>query len=146
MSGEDGVEEVCQRYNAERFRQQIAAMAGIRVDVPLEDGNFSNSILGDGKIACFEGHSPVDSVLRFLDGHGLAFTGDLCVVDGERVLLGRTDLLGGDRSKLATAIRQTLAILPNNCLVCPGEGEPFRLTSKVRERVLEEVEVQLENE
>jgi len=140
---EEGIDAVCRQYNVGLFRSEIESMAASMEGVEVEavaDGPFCRADLGKGTTYCFEGHSPADSVILFPDGHGLAFTGDLVAIMDSDVLFGRTDFPGGNRGSLTDAIGKTLAILPDNCLVCPGHGEPFELTCSTREMITERLE------
>lgn len=61
------------------------------------------------------GHSP-GSICLYTPGH--LFSGDLVFMEG----VGRTDLPGGDPSKLAESLRRMLSTLPDETKIYPGHG------------------------
>jgi len=138
LSEDGGVDRICEQYNAKMFRGEIELMVGIRPE-GLADGSSNHPHLGQVVTFCGEGHSPADSVLFLPEGLGCAFVGDLLAFDGTDVLFGRTDFPGGNRDKLMATVDRALALLPDNCLICPGHNEPFQLTNAVREMIKEQL-------
>jgi len=109
--------------------KQMGAAFGIDMDALLPDfflkeGNLS---MDDLELNIFHtpGHSPGSITLYWASQKAL-FTGDLIFKEG----LGRTDLPGGDGSKLKESIKR-LADLDVEC-VLPGHGEMITGAEKVR--------------
>ncbi len=73
------------------------------------------------------GHAP-GHVLLYLAAEGVAFVGDL-VFQGS---IGRSDLPGGDFSRLMRSIREELLTLPDETVLYPGHGPA---TTVAHERV-----------
>jgi glyoxylase-like metal-dependent hydrolase (beta-lactamase superfamily II) len=90
-------------------------MDSIRPDFFLQEGDLALQGI-DLKVFHTPGHSP-GSVSLFWPDHKVLFTGDLVFKDG----LGRTDLPGGDGSKLKASIKR-LAELDVEWLLS-GHGE-----------------------
>ncbi len=63
------------------------------------------------------GHSP-GGVTFYEPNHGVAFVGDLLFSSG----VGRTDLPGGDHTKLMHSIKEVVFGLPDETIVYPGHG------------------------
>ncbi len=114
--------------------KQMSAAFGIDMDALLPDfflkeGNLS---IDDLELNIFHtpGHSPGSITLCWPSQKAL-FTGDLIFKEG----LGRTDLPGGNGSKLKESIRR-LTDLDVECLL-PGHGEIIMGVEKVRKNFAE---------
>jgi glyoxylase-like metal-dependent hydrolase (beta-lactamase superfamily II) len=114
--------------------KQMSAAFGIDMDALLPDfflkeGNLS---IDDLELNIFHtpGHSP-GSITLYWPSQKALFTGDLIFKEG----LGRTDLPGGNGSKLKESIRR-LTDLDVECLL-PGHGEIIMGTEKVRKNFAE---------
>lgn len=91
-----------------------------KIDVPVKDGDTLD--IAGLKIKCFEaeGHCPGSIVYYTDDGeHKYLFAGDV-LFSGS---VGRSDLWGGDFSKLEKAIKTRIYTLPDETIVLPGHGE-----------------------
>jgi glyoxylase-like metal-dependent hydrolase (beta-lactamase superfamily II) len=114
--------------------KQMSAAFGIDMDALLPDfflkeGNLS---IDDLELNIFHtpGHSP-GSITLYWPSQKALFTGDLIFKEG----LGRTDLPGGNGSKLKESIRR-LTNLDVECLL-PGHGEIIMGAEKVRKNFAE---------
>ena len=114
--------------------KQMSAAFGIDMDALLPDfflkeGNLS---IDDLELNIFHtpGHSP-GSITLYWPSQKALFTGDLIFKEG----LGRTDLPGGNGSKLKESIRR-LTDLDVECLL-PGHGEIIMGAEKVRKNFAE---------
>lgn len=87
------------------------------IDAPLSDGDTIT--IGDDSLEVIHtpGHSPGGICLYSRNGNFL-ISGDT-LFNGS---VGRTDLPGGDYSRLIFSIRKNLMNLPNDTLVLPGHG------------------------
>lgn len=105
---------------------KIAAhrLAGIKKDLPLEDGSVVRVGTLDLRVIHTPGHTR-DSVC-FLVGNKL-FTGDTLFV-GE---CGRTDMPGGDAAALYDSLFNKLMKLPDDTEVYPGHDYGARPTSTI---------------
>lgn len=114
--------------------KQMSAAFGIDMEALLPDfflreGNLSIDGL-ELNIFHTPGHSP-GSITLYWPSHKTLFTGDLVFKEG----LGRTDLPGGDGSKLKESIKR-LADLEVEMLL-PGHGEIISGPEKVRKNFAE---------
>jgi glyoxylase-like metal-dependent hydrolase (beta-lactamase superfamily II) len=114
--------------------KQMSAAFGIDMDALLPDfflkeGNLS---IDDLELNIFHtpGHSP-GSITLYWPSQRALFTGDLIFKEG----LGRTDLPGGNGSKLKESIRR-LTDLDVECFL-PGHGEIIMGAEKVRKNFAE---------
>ena len=104
-------------------RQNLYAesdFAAAKIDVSVKDGDTLD--IAGLKIKCFEaeGHCPGSIVYYTDDGeHKYLFAGDV-LFSGS---VGRSDLWGGDFSKLEKAIKTRIYTLPDETIVLPGHGE-----------------------
>jgi hydroxyacylglutathione hydrolase len=107
----------------------FAPESGIRWSMPFE--NYKGNILflkeGDEielgpdilEVLFTPGHS-VGHVVFYNRKQGFVIGGDVLF----RLGIGRTDLPGGDHTRLITSIREKLLNLPGDVIIYPGHGEP----------------------
>ena len=95
-----------------------------KADVRLEDGD--TIAIGSTALEVIHtpGHTP-GGICLYHAGH--LFTGDTLFVGG----VGRTDLPGGSREQLITAIRQKIFTLPADTVIWPGHDYGSRKSSTV---------------
>lgn len=86
-------------------------------DVDLSDGQTIEVGTLELQVLFTPGHSP-GGVTFYEANHGVAFVGDLLFSRG----VGRTDLPGGDHSKLMHSIKEVIFGLPDETVVYPGHG------------------------
>ena len=114
--------------------KQMSAAFGIDMDALLPDFFLKEGSLSidDLELNIFHtpGHSP-GSITLYWPSQKALFTGDLIFKEG----LGRTDLPGGNGSKLKESIRR-LTNLDVECLL-PGHGEIIMGAEKVRKNFAE---------
>ena len=114
--------------------KQMSAAFGIDMDALLPDFFLKEGSLSidDLELNIFHtpGHSP-GSITLYWPSQKALFTGDLIFKEG----LGRTDLPGGNGSKLKESIRR-LTDLDVECLL-PGHGEIIMSAEKVRKNFAE---------
>ncbi len=97
----------------------------VKVDTWVADGDevsIGNLTL---RILHTPGHTP--GSICFLHDRVL-FSGDTLF----RESVGRTDLPGGSRSALRRSVRTKLLVLPDECQVLPGHGEPTTIGDERR--------------
>ncbi|MCM1291802.1 MAG: MBL fold metallo-hydrolase [Prevotella sp.] len=89
----------------------------INIDIPLAEGDIIK--IGDGelKVILVPGHSPGGIALYDKDDKFL-ITGDI-IFQGS---IGRTDLPGGDHTKLISGIKSRILTLPDDVTIYPGHG------------------------
>lgn len=104
--------------------QMQAQMFGIDINQPEEpdslvkDGDELKLLGTSFKIIHTPGHSPGGICVYFESPQPMLIAGDTLFAGS----VGRTDLWGGDMSKLMNSIKLKLFLLPMNTVVMPGHG------------------------
>lgn len=105
------------RYDA--FKESVVDYA-IEADEYFEDGHIFN--IGTHTIRCVHtpGHTP-GSCLFIMDDE-LVFSGD-SMIEGNKII---TSFRGGDRERMINVALPKLKALPDDLMVMPGHGKPFK--------------------
>lgn len=105
------------RYDA--FKESVVDYA-IEADEYFDDGHIFN--IGTHTIRCVHtpGHTP-GSCLFIMDDE-LVFSGD-SMIEGNKIITG---FRGGDRERMINVALPKLKALPDDLMVMPGHGEPFK--------------------
>lgn len=100
--------------------EEVDALFGFRAASPHADGFFGDGdVLRFGEVALRVLHTPGHSPGSVsLVGEGRVFTGDTLFAGS----VGRVDLPGGSGKAIMHSLREKLAALPDNLVVCPGHG------------------------
>lgn len=117
----------------ERMQQQAYMFGinenfkGVEISDYLTDGEIIK--IGDGelKVISVPGHSP-GSVALYDKKDGFLIAGD-ALFKGS---IGRTDLPGGNHTKLLSSIKDKLFTLPKNTVVYPGHGPATTIGDEMR--------------
>lgn len=89
----------------------------VEIDVKLSDGDTID--IGESRLQVIHvpGHSKGGIALYYKEG-GVLISGDSLFLGS----IGRTDLLGGNQSRLISSIKSKLLALPDDTKVLPGHG------------------------
>lgn len=101
--------------------QRPSSLTSVTEGDRLESGDFQAEVLHT------PGHSP-GCICLYFAGAGVLFTGDTLFAGS----VGRTDLPGGNGSKLARSLKR-LAALPGELTVVPGHGPQTTVETERRE-------------
>jgi hydroxyacylglutathione hydrolase len=124
----------CSKEDARNLKNAVqhAMLFGLNMDKPPEPAGY----LSDGEVVSFgfismkvlhvPGHSP-GSLAFYSEKDGVVFTGDALFAGS----IGRTDLPGGDYSKLIESIKSQLFTLPPDTIVYPGHREETTIRKEI---------------